>query len=130
MDFLFSYKGLFWSQPLLASVFTIVLLSLSGIPITLGFFGKLFIFSIIIKHHFWFIGIAFLISTILGLYSYLRLIINMYLKSPETILFNRNMKTSYFWLYTPSGILIFFSGLMLLILGLYPDPLINLIKLA
>ncbi|AYN24877.1 NADH-quinone oxidoreductase subunit N [Buchnera aphidicola] len=121
------YKGLFWSQPLLASIVTIVLLSLGGIPITLGFFGKFFIFSIIIKHHLWAIGFSFLIGTILGMYGYLRLIINMYL-NPSKYLFLENTKKSYFWLWSPSGFLVFISGIMLLILGIYPTPLIHLIK--
>ncbi|QCI24820.1 NADH-quinone oxidoreductase subunit N [Buchnera aphidicola (Rhopalosiphum padi)] len=129
IDSIHLYKGLFWSQPLLATIVTIVLFSLGGIPITLGFFGKFCVFSIIIKNHFWALGFSFLIGTILGLYGYLRLIVNMYLNPSEELFFN-NIKVSRFWLFTPSGVLIFISGIMLLILGIYPNPLINLINLA
>ena len=127
IDSIYLYKGLFWVQPLLSSIVTIVLLSLGGIPITLGFFGKFCIFSIIIKNHLWAIGSSFLIGTILGLYGYLRLIVNMYL-NPSEQLFINDIKKSNFWLYSPSGILIFISGIILLIFGIYPNPLINLIN--
>src|SRR5208282_2397565 len=39
-DDLADYRGLFWRRPVLASVFTAVLLSLAGIPATMGFVGK------------------------------------------------------------------------------------------
>ena len=34
------YRGLFWKKPFLSAVFTAVLLSLAGIPLTAGFMGK------------------------------------------------------------------------------------------
>ncbi|MFZ2169928.1 MAG: NADH-quinone oxidoreductase subunit N, partial [Methylococcaceae bacterium] len=39
------YRGLFWRQPLLAATFTLMLLSLAGIPLTAGFIGKFYIFT-------------------------------------------------------------------------------------
>ena len=38
-------RGLFWRRPLLASVFTAMILSLAGIPLTAGFLGKFFVLS-------------------------------------------------------------------------------------
>ena len=38
-----SYRGLFWRRPMIASVFTVMLLSLAGIPLTAGFVGKFYI---------------------------------------------------------------------------------------
>lgn len=123
-----SYKGLFWSQPILSSILTLVLLSLSGIPMTLGFIGKLYILSMIIKENLWVIGITFVFGTILGLYCYLRIILNLYLNPSKSLKKELNIENS--WLHTPSGILILFSGVTLLILGVYPNPLISLIKLS
>ncbi|WP_025471225.1 NADH-quinone oxidoreductase subunit NuoN, partial [Yersinia pestis] len=37
---LFSYRGLFWHKPILSAVMTVMMLSLAGIPMTLGFIGK------------------------------------------------------------------------------------------
>ncbi|QCI16996.1 NADH-quinone oxidoreductase subunit N [Buchnera aphidicola (Aphis helianthi)] len=126
IDLIDSYRGLFWSQPVLSSVITIVLLSLAGIPITLGFIGKFYILSMIIKHHLWLIGFGFLFGSILGFYGYFRLIINLYLKPPNK-LFTNSKVISTSWIHISSKILILFSGIFLLILGLYPNALINLI---
>ncbi|MGZ8947710.1 MAG: proton-conducting transporter transmembrane domain-containing protein, partial [Methylococcaceae bacterium] len=34
------YRGLFWRRPWLAATFTLMLLSLAGIPLTAGFIGN------------------------------------------------------------------------------------------
>lgn len=39
-DSLYSYRGLFWHRPVLAAVMTVMMLSLAGIPMTLGFIGN------------------------------------------------------------------------------------------
>ncbi|WP_295165374.1 proton-conducting transporter membrane subunit, partial [uncultured Buchnera sp.] len=127
-DSLNSYQGLFWSQPILSSIFTIVLLSLSGIPLTLGFIGKFYILSIIVKEHLWIIGFSFLIGTILSWYCYLRIILNLYLHPLKSL--KQDLNITHNWFYTPSGIVICISAMILLILGVYPNPLISLVKLT
>ncbi|ANZ22396.1 NADH-quinone oxidoreductase subunit N [Buchnera aphidicola (Diuraphis noxia)] len=122
-----SYTGFFWNQPILSSILTLVLLSLSGFPMTLGFIGKFYILSIIVKEHLWIVGISFLISTLLGFYCYLRFIITLYVYPSKTMLEN-NLKISNNYLYNPSKLVIFCSGIVLLIFGIYPNPLINYIK--
>jgi hypothetical protein len=42
-DLIDDYRGLFWRRPALALVFTAMLLSLAGIPLTAGFLGKFYI---------------------------------------------------------------------------------------
>ena len=37
------YRGLFWTRPWTAAIFTAMLLSLAGIPLTAGFIGKFYI---------------------------------------------------------------------------------------
>lgn len=128
VDLIDSYRGMFWSKPILSGIMTIALLSLAGIPITLGFIGKFYILSIIIKNNLWLIGFSFLFGTILGFYGYFRLIINLYLKPLDPLLNNKNI--SNICIDVPSKICIVFSGVILLILGIFPNPLIYLIKLA
>ncbi|WP_422667118.1 NADH-quinone oxidoreductase subunit N [Buchnera aphidicola] len=127
VDIMPAYQGLFWRQPILAVIMTIVCLSLAGVPITLGFIGKFYILSIIIQNHLWFLGMAFFIGGVLGFYCYLRIIINLYLNPLQ--LSGNNISISTRWIYTFSGIIILFSGIMLLILGIFPNILINLVKL-
>ncbi|CAL4320106.1 NADH-quinone oxidoreductase subunit N [Buchnera aphidicola] len=128
IDLMTSYRGLFWTQPILSGILTIVYLSLAGVPFTLGFISKFYILSIIIQNHLWVLGVSFFIGSVLGFYCYLRLIINFYLK-PVKLLQN-NIKLSSKWMYTFSGIIIIISGIILLILGIYPNPLIYLVQSA
>ena len=44
LDNIEDYKGLFWRDPWLACIFTGMLLSLAGIPLTVGFIGKFYVF--------------------------------------------------------------------------------------
>lgn len=122
----FWYEGLFWHQPMLAIILTVIFLSLSGIPITLGFIGKFYILSIIINEHLWIVGIPFFVGSIIGLCCYLRMIINLYLTSPTY--FSRTLIIPRYWFFSPSGIVVCISGINLLILGIYPNLLINLLQ--
>ncbi len=45
-DSLYSYRGLFWHRPVLAAVMTVMMLSLAGIPMTLGFIGKFYVLAV------------------------------------------------------------------------------------
>ena len=44
-DSLYSYRGLFWHRPILSAVMTVMMLSLAGIPMTLGFIGKFYVIA-------------------------------------------------------------------------------------
>ncbi len=45
-DSLHSYRGLFWKRPYLTAVMTVMMLSLAGIPMTLGFIGKFYLIGV------------------------------------------------------------------------------------
>ncbi|WP_066835068.1 NADH-quinone oxidoreductase subunit N [Rufibacter ruber] len=77
-----SFNGLGKTNPLLAFVMTVSMLSLAGIPLTGGFFGKLFLFSAALeKDMLWLIVVAVLMSAV-GIYYYFRVIIAMYMREP------------------------------------------------
>ncbi|WP_207433135.1 NADH-quinone oxidoreductase subunit N [Sabulibacter ruber] len=77
-----AFNGLGKTNPLLAFVMTVAMLSLAGIPLTGGFFGKLFLFSAALEQDMvWLIVIAVLMSAV-GIYYYFRVIIAMYMKEP------------------------------------------------
>ncbi|WAK00256.1 NADH-quinone oxidoreductase subunit N [Methylobacter sp. YRD-M1] len=72
-----SYRGLFWRRPGLATVFTLMLLSLAGIPLTAGFIGKFYIFAVGADAQLWGMLLMLIIGSGLGLYYYLRVIVVM-----------------------------------------------------
>ncbi|RNI26264.1 NADH-quinone oxidoreductase subunit N [Rufibacter latericius] len=78
-----AFNGLGKTNPLLAFVMTVSMLSLAGIPLTGGFFGKLFLFSAALEQDMiWLIIIAVLMSAV-GIYYYFRVIIAMYMRDAE-----------------------------------------------
>jgi NADH-quinone oxidoreductase subunit N len=72
-----SIRGLFWSKPLLALMLTIALLSLAGIPLTVGFIGKFYLFTVGIKGALWWLLVALVIGSAIGIYYYLRILYTM-----------------------------------------------------
>lgn len=70
-------RGLFWQQPLLALMLTVALLSLAGIPLTVGFIGKFYIFTVGINAQLWWLLGALVIGSGIGIYYYLRVVFAM-----------------------------------------------------
>ncbi len=76
--------GLGTRQPLTAGLLAVFLLSLTGIPLTAGFFGKFYIFKAAIDANFIWLSILGLLNSALAAYYYLRLIVVMYMQpAPE-----------------------------------------------
>ncbi len=78
------FNGLSKSQPLLAAVLTICLLSLAGIPLTAGFFAKYYMLAAVVKtgHYLWLVVIAVLFAAV-SAYYYFKVIQAMYFKEGE-----------------------------------------------
>ncbi|MGI4863565.1 MAG: NADH-quinone oxidoreductase subunit N [Janthinobacterium lividum] len=74
--------GLARTNPLLAFVLTVAMLSLGGIPLTGGFFGKFFIFTAVAQTNIGLVVFAVLMSMV-GIYYYLRPVIAMYMRPAE-----------------------------------------------
>jgi NADH-quinone oxidoreductase subunit N len=76
------FRGLAWEKPWLALSMTVLLLSLTGIPPTLGFFGKFFIFSAAIKQGLVWLAVWGVVGSIISVYYYLRPVVAMYMEEP------------------------------------------------
>lgn len=73
------FAGLGTRQPFAAAALSLFLLSFLGLPITAGFFGKLYIFTAAIKSNMIWLAILMAINSVLGAYYYLRIIVVMYM---------------------------------------------------
>ncbi|HEY2120047.1 MAG TPA: NADH-quinone oxidoreductase subunit N [Candidatus Acidoferrum sp.] len=73
------FAGLGTRQPFAAAALSLFLLSFLGLPITAGFFGKLYIFTAAIKSHLIWLAVLMAINSIIGSYYYLRIIVVMYM---------------------------------------------------
>ena len=78
-----AFNGLAKSNPVLALGMTIVMLSLAGIPPLAGFFAKYYIFVSAVQSHFVGLVIIAVISSLIGVYYYFKIIIAMYFKEPS-----------------------------------------------
>jgi len=125
-DSLYSYRGLFWHRPVITAALTLTMLALAGIPTTLGFIGKFYILMVGVEAHYWWLTGAVVLGSALGLYYYLRVMVTLYLREPGAL--RRDMPRR--WALSAGGLVVLGSALAVLVLGLYPQPLLALVQLA
>jgi NADH-quinone oxidoreductase subunit N len=77
------FAGLSQKQPLTAAMLTIFLLSLIGVPLTGGFFGKFYIFKAALESHLVWLTVLGLLTSAVAAYYYLRVLVMMYMKEPS-----------------------------------------------
>src|SRR5438105_593544 len=77
------YAGLSQRQPFVAAMLSIYLLSLLGLPVTAGFFGKFYIFKAAVNSHLISLAVLMAINSVIGAYYYLRVMVVMYMREPS-----------------------------------------------
>ncbi|MCK8491864.1 NADH-quinone oxidoreductase subunit N [Spirosoma sp. RP8] len=79
-----AFNGLARQNPLLGFAMAVSMLSLAGIPLTAGFWGKFYMFSTAVERgQIWLLVVAVLMSAV-GIYYYFRVIIAMYFREGAT----------------------------------------------
>jgi len=76
------FAGLGQTQPLAAAMLSIFLLSLIGVPLTGGFFGKFYIFKAALESHLVWLTVLGLLNSAVAAYYYLRILVMMYMLEP------------------------------------------------
>jgi NADH-quinone oxidoreductase subunit N len=76
--------GLAYRQPATAALLTIFLLSLIGVPLTGGFFGKFYVFKAALDANLIWLTVLGLLNSAVAAYYYLRIIVVMYMHEPGT----------------------------------------------
>jgi NADH-quinone oxidoreductase subunit N len=77
------YTGLGRRQPVVAAALSLFLLSLLGLPVTAGFFGKFYVFKAAVNSHLIWLAVLMAVNSIIGAYYYFRLIVVMYMREPS-----------------------------------------------
>ncbi len=77
--------GLGQRQPFTAAMMTIFLLSLIGVPLTGGFFGKFYIFRAALNSHLVWLAVLGMLNSAVAAYYYLRLLVVMYMREPGEV---------------------------------------------
>jgi NADH-quinone oxidoreductase subunit N len=121
-DSIYDYEGLAKTHPLAAALMLIFMFSLTGIPPTAGFIGKLYIFMAAINAGYtWLVVVAVLFSAI-SAYFYLRIVMYMYMKDPKITV---SLTTSF-----SNGVALAVTTAAVLIIGVFPTALVEFAKAA
>ena len=115
------WSGLGKRSPLIAGIFTLFLLALAGIPLTSGFVGKFAIFSAAYESGNISVVIAGVLASAIAAFFYIRIVVLMYFNDPQ------EDGTSVMIPSPVTAIAIGVCALATLILGIFPQPVINVI---
>jgi NADH-quinone oxidoreductase subunit N len=121
-DKITDYEGLAKTHPLLAALMLIFMFSLTGIPPTAGFIGKLYVFMSAINAGYTWLVLVAVVFSVISAYFYLRIIMYMYMREPKI-----KVATS------QSGTLVAALGVTtvaVLVIGVFPSFLVKLAKAA
>ena len=112
------FNGLGKSNPFLAFVLTVSMLSLAGIPLTAGFIGKFFMFSRALSQYQIWLTVLAVINAIISIFYYFRVIIAMYFHQEERLA-----------IATPANVsfVLAISALATIIIGIYPQLIAHII---
>jgi NADH-quinone oxidoreductase subunit N len=113
------FAGLAQRQPAMAAMMTIFLLSLIGVPLTGGFFGKFYIFKAALDSNLVWLTVLGLLNSAVAAYYYLRILVVMYFKEPGEAVEN----------IPPAGpalqIAVYGSALGTVLLGIFPSTVLD-----
>lgn len=124
MEQISDYVGLAAVRPGLAAVLAIALLSLTGMPLTAGFFAKFYIFTAAAQRGLWWLLIIGVVNTGMSAFYYLRVVFALYSRrddSAEEPAVGDTL-TPLISLAACTAVIVF--------LGVYPAPLIRLAEAA
>jgi NADH-quinone oxidoreductase subunit N len=117
------YRGLFWRRPALGAVFTFMLLSLAGVPITAGFFAKYYVLAAGVSATVWLLAVVLVVTSAVGAFYYLRVLVALYSR-PDG---RREVRYEPLLSWAERVLLGALAGL-LLYLGVFPNLLLALIR--
>ena len=112
------YTGLGYRSPVIGVCLTIFLISLTGLPPTAGFIGKLYIFtSVINSGHLW-LAVIGVINSVISLYYYIKVVRNMYMRGVEST----NLKLKY---SSVTILIVLLLTIPTLVFGIYFSPIVE-----
>jgi len=125
-DALYEYRGLFWRRPYLTAVLTVMMLSLAGIPLTAGFIGKFYVVAAGVQSQQWWLLGALVLGSAIGVFYYLRVMVTLFMVEPNL----RRHDAPLHWGQQAGGLMLLFVALLAFVLGVYPQPLLELVQQA
>ena len=78
-----SFAGLIKKSPTLAVIMTVSMISLIGIPPTIGFMAKIYLFGAAVETNLTWLAIVGVVNSVVSAYYYLRVVKTMFIDSPD-----------------------------------------------
>jgi NADH-quinone oxidoreductase subunit N len=114
------YAGLARKYPLLAASMAIFMLSFIGVPPTIGFMGKFYLFRTVIEGGYLGLALIGVFTSLISAYYYLRVIVIMYMREGEP-----EARTEFWVQFTAAAM-----AILVIVLTLAAQPLLNLASKA
>lgn len=114
------YSGLRKNHPWLAALMAIFMFSLAGLPPFAGFPGKYMLFIAAVESGYTWLTVVAVISTIISLYFYIGLVLQMYFKDSENEFVVNDISSA--------KITLAISVIFVFLLGIFPNSLIELAR--
>jgi NADH-quinone oxidoreductase subunit N len=110
------YAGLGRKHPALAAAMTVFMLSLIGLPPTLGLIGKLYLFRAVMAGGYYGLAVIGVVTSLISAYYYLRVVVIMYMREGTPT------RTREVWVELTTGA----AAIVTVVLSLMPAPLFAL----
>ncbi len=108
-----NFQNLGRSSPLMAVAMAIFMISLTGIPPTAGFFGKLYLLQVAVNGGLTWVAVVLVLTSTVSAYYYLRVVVNMYMVDIQPRLLPVPASTAI-------GAVVAIGMIGTLVLGIYP----------
>lgn len=124
------YSGLLYRRPAVSAGFILMALSLAGLPLSAGFFGKLYLFEAGMAAGRWVLIGVFVAGSTIGLYYYLRLVFVQLNRGPDAVTAPAGGATSLVDTAANPGALVTLAVTFLFVLGIgiFPQQLLSLLQ--
>jgi len=117
------YAGLSQRHPVAAAALSLFLLSLLGLPVTAGFFGKFYVFKAAVNSNLIWLAVLMAVNSIIGAYYYLKVIVAMYMREPS----EDSAATAPISFPTTVNIVLAVSAIGTVYFGLFPNQVLRLL---
>lgn len=124
VDHIADYRGLLRSRPVLGAVLVAGLLSLAGIPLTVGFLGKVYVVLAGAQESHWFVLAVLALSSVAGAWYYMRVVITVCSAPAPDAPAAVDMAT----VTMPATVVLGVIGVLTIVFGAYPAPILALVE--
>jgi NADH-quinone oxidoreductase subunit N len=117
------FDGLAERRPMLAAAVTVFLVSLTGVPVSAGFVGKFYLFTAATSGGYVALAVVGVLTSVISAYYYLRVVVAMYMQEPKG-------EDPWAPIGARPALALLASVVVVLGLGVYPGPLLEIIRAA